>query len=54
MSLTLARFSEEENGVDVLFFGEQNADLRAEGRKKDRAISGKPIDNIEDGVDEVI
>ena len=54
MSLTLTRFSEEENGVDVLFFGEQNANLRAEGRKKDRAISGKPIDNVEDGVDEVI
>ena len=45
---------EEEDGVDVLFGGEEDADFGAEGGEEDGAGPGEAVDSIEDGVDEVV
>lgn len=50
----VARFSKEEYRINILFGGEQNAYLGAEGRKKDSAISSKPVDFVEDNIDKVV
>ena len=44
----------EEDGIDVLFGGEEDADFGAEGGEEDGAGPGEAVDFVEDGVDEVV
>ena len=47
-------FGEEEDRVDMLLLGEEDAGFRAEGGEKDGPVAGKAVDEEEDGVDHVI
>ena len=50
----VAGFGQEEDGVDVLLVGEQDADLGAEGRQENGTVFGEPVHAVEDVVDEVV
>ena len=50
----MARFCQEENGVDMLLVGEQDADLWTEGGEEDGAVLGKAIHAVKRAVDEMI
>ena len=51
---SLVGYCEEQDGVDVLFGGEEDADFGAEGGEEDGAGAGEAVDFVEDGVDEVV